>query len=125
MPIPMAVARFNKKVTNRITGTFAGRLPGFGIMIHRGRTSGREYRTPINVFKRPGGYAVALTYGPESQWVRNVLAAGGCTIETVGKRVALTNPRVVHDPRRRLVPPLIRDILGLMSVNDFLVADEV
>lgn len=124
MPIPMAVARFNRKVTNRITGPFAGRLPGFGIVVHRGRTSGREYRTPVNVFKRPGGYVVALTYGPESQWVRNVLAAGGCTIETGGKHVTLTNPRVVHDPRRRLVPPLIRDILSLMSVNDFLLLDQ-
>jgi deazaflavin-dependent oxidoreductase (nitroreductase family) len=119
----MAVARFNRRVTNRVTGPFAGWLPGFGIVVHRGRTSGREYRTPINVFKRPGGYAVALTYGPSSQWVRNVLAAGGCVIETGGQHVRLTNPRVVHDARRRLVPPLVRVVLGLVDVNAFLLLD--
>jgi deazaflavin-dependent oxidoreductase (nitroreductase family) len=124
MPIPMAVARFNRRATNRLTGRFAGRMTGFAIVTHRGRTSGREYRTPINVFRRTGGYAMALTYGPESQWVRNVLAAGGCEIETRGRHVKLTNPRIVHDPRRRLVPPPIRVILGLMGVNDFLLLDE-
>src|SRR5262249_25322519 len=106
------------------TGAIAGWMPGFGIVVHRGRTSGREYRTPINVFKRPGGYAAALTYGPESQWVRNVLAAGGCQIETGSKLVRLTNPRIVHDPSRRLVPRFIGDVLGLMDVNDFLLLDE-
>ena len=36
------------------------RLPGAAILTHRGRRSGREYRTPISAFRRPGGYAVAL-----------------------------------------------------------------
>src|SRR3954470_10163015 len=104
MPISMAVARFNRRVTNRITGPIAGWAPGFGIVIHRGRSSGREYRTPINVFRRRGGFAVALTYGPESQWVKNVLAAGGCRIVTGGREHVLTNPRLIRDPRRRGVP---------------------
>ena len=39
MPIPMAVASFNKKVTNRVTGPFAGHLPGFAVVTHRGRKS--------------------------------------------------------------------------------------
>ena len=124
MPIPMAVARFNKRVTNRVTGAIAGWMPGFGIVVHRGRASGREYRTPINVFKRGGGYAIALTYGPESQWVKNVLTAGGCQIETGGKLVRLTNPRVVHDPSQRLVPPLVRIPLSLLNVDAFLLLDE-
>ena len=124
MPIPMAVARFNRSVTNRILGPVAGRLPGFGIVVHRGRTSGREYRTPVNVFKRRGGFAIALTYGPESQWVKNVLAAGGCQIETVGRRYIVTNARLVRDPSRRGVPPLVRAVLGLANVEYFLLADQ-
>ncbi len=124
MPIPMAVARFNRRATNRFTSLFAGRLPGFGIVVHRGRTSGREYRTPVNVFKRPGGYAVALTYGTESQWVKNVLAAGGCEVETGGRRVRLSNPRVVRDARRRFVPRFVRDVLSLLDVDAFLLLDE-
>ena len=124
MPIPMAVARFNKRVTNRLTGPIAGWMPGFGIVVHRGRTSGREYRTPINIFKRRGGYAAALTYGPESQWVKNVLAAGGCEIETGSRLVRLTHPRVVRDSRRRLVPLPLRPILDLMGVDAFLLLDQ-
>jgi deazaflavin-dependent oxidoreductase (nitroreductase family) len=118
------LARFNRRVTNRVTGGVAGRLPGFGIVVHRGRRSGREYRTPLNVFRRPGGYAIALTYGPDAEWVKNVLAAGGSLLETRGHRVRLTNPRVVRDPARRPVPPLVRDVLGLIGVDAFLLLDD-
>jgi len=45
------LAAFNLAVTNRITGRFAGWLPGFGIVTHLGRKSGRVYRTPVNVFR--------------------------------------------------------------------------
>ena len=38
---PIAIASFNKKVTNRLTAPFAGHLPGFAVVRHRGRTSGR------------------------------------------------------------------------------------
>src|ERR1700686_3590454 len=70
------VAAFNLAVTNRITGLFAGWLPGFGILIHVGRKSGRVYRTPVNIFRAPDGFLIALTYGRESEWVKNVMAAG-------------------------------------------------
>src|SRR4029077_1616295 len=42
------LARINIAFTNRITGLFAGWLPGFGILTHVGRKSGKVYRTPIN-----------------------------------------------------------------------------
>ena len=71
MPIPKSVARFNKRVTNRVTGVFAGWAPGFAMLTHRGRNSGRLYRIPINVFTRPGGYRFALTYGADTEWVKN------------------------------------------------------
>ena len=74
------VAHFNKRVTNRISGPLAPHLPGFGVVGHVGRTSGRRYETPVNVFRRPGGFVIALTYGTQADWVRNVLAADGCTL---------------------------------------------
>ena len=76
------VAAFNVAVTNRITSRFAARLPGFGIVTHAGRKSGKLYRTPVNVFRGPEGFLIALTYGRDSEWVKNVLAAGGCQLET-------------------------------------------
>src|SRR3984885_5590155 len=80
------VAAFNLAVTNRITSRFAARLPGFGIVAHVGRKSGKVYRTPVNAFRAPEGFLIALTYGRESEWVKNVMAAGGCQLETRGVR---------------------------------------
>src|SRR5438552_11975226 len=50
------LAAFNLAVTNRISSRFAPRLPGFGIVTHVGRKSGRVYRTPVNVFRAPNGF---------------------------------------------------------------------
>jgi hypothetical protein len=86
------IAAFNLAVTNRITSRFAARLPGFGMLTHVGRKSGRADRTPVNVFRTPEGFLIALTYGRESQWVRNVLAAGKCELETQGVRYRLSAP---------------------------------
>ena len=70
------LAKFNIAVTNRITSLFAGWLPGFGILTHVGRRSGKVYRTPVNVFRAQSGFIVALTYSSHSEWVKNVLASG-------------------------------------------------
>ena len=120
MPIPRSVAHFNKRVTNRITLRIAGWMPGFAIVTHTGRRSGRSYRTPVNVFRDGDRYVFALTYGAESDWVRNVLAAGGCRIETRRRTVELVDPERFTDPTRRLVPIPARWILGLVSVDEFI-----
>jgi deazaflavin-dependent oxidoreductase (nitroreductase family) len=114
------VARFNLRVTNRITGRFADRLPGFGIITHAGRKSGRTYHTPVNVFRTPTGFLVALTYGPEAEWVKNVVAAGGCALRTRGRDYQLAEPVVEHDASRRRFPRIVRTILGIIGANDFL-----
>jgi deazaflavin-dependent oxidoreductase (nitroreductase family) len=114
------VAAFNRAVTNRITSQFAARLPGFGILTHVGRKSGRVYRTPVNVFRAPDGLLIALTYGQGSEWVRNVVAAGGCQLRTRGVWYLLSAPTIVHDPSRRRFPVPVRMILGLIGANDFM-----
>jgi deazaflavin-dependent oxidoreductase (nitroreductase family) len=114
------LAAFSLAVTNRITSRFAGWLPGFGIVMHVGRKSGRICRTPVNVFRIKDGFAIALTYGRESEWVKNVLAANGCELETGSKQYPLSNPCIVHDPSHRSVPVPVRVILGLVGANDFM-----
>ena len=114
------LAAFNLAVTNRISSRFAPRLPGFGIVTHVGRKSGRVYRTPVNVFRAPNGFLIALTYGRESEWVRNVLAAGGCELETRGVRYQLSAPTIMHDPTRGRFPLPVRVILGFVGANDFM-----
>jgi deazaflavin-dependent oxidoreductase (nitroreductase family) len=120
MPLSRRVARFNKRVTNRVTGPFAGWLPGFAVVTHVGRRSGTVYHTPVNVFRDGNRYVFALTYGSGAEWVRNVLAAGGCEIRTHGRTVRLVEPRLFADPKRRPVPIPARWILGLIDVDGFL-----
>jgi len=121
MPIPDRMRQVNKVALNKVTRLFAPWLPGLGVVIHRGRTSGRQYRTPVNVFPRPGDrYVLALTYGPDTDWVKNVMAAGGCELLTRGTHIELTAPKLFHDQARGDIRVVERTILGLLHVYDFL-----
>ncbi len=122
MPLPRSLARFNINATNRLTGLVAGRLPGYAIILHKGRNSGRAYRTPVNAFEVDGGYRIALTYGKNSDWVKNVLAAGGFEVEHRGTTIALTAPTVVHDPAMAWAPIGFRQVLKTLGVQDYLQA---
>ncbi len=117
MPLPDRLARFNRRVAIRATAPLAARLPGFAIVLHRGRTSGRRYSTPVNLFHRSGSYVVALTYGRNRDWVKNVMAAGGCLVRTQGSVVRLEQPRIVSDRRLTLVSAPVRPILKLIGAN--------
>ena len=123
MPIPRAVARLNLILTNPILRHVAWWAPGFAMVTHVGRTSGRVRRTPVNIFARGRGYVIALTYGRDSEWVKNVQAAGECVVETRGRHIRLVRPEVIHDPSRRMMPWPVRLILRLVGVTDFLVLE--
>ncbi len=121
MPFPPIVAKFNRDVTNRVSRLFAGRIPPFAIIEHRGRVSGTLYRTPIMAFRSADGFVIALTYGAGSDWVRNIMAAGGCAIEYRRTRIALTEPTLSHDgPNGASLPRFVRFVLGLLHANEFL-----
>ena len=114
------LAKINIAFTNRITGLFAGWLPGFGILTHVGRRSGKVYRTPINVFRASNGFIIALTYSSQSEWVKNVLAAGGCELKTVGRTHQLVAPNVVRDPTRRRFPIPVRIVLRIVGADEYM-----
>lgn len=120
MPLPPSLARFNRRITNRVTYPLAGHLPGFAILIHIGRRSGRTYRIPINAFRDGDDYILALTYGADTDWVRNVQASGRCGLVTRGRSVTLTNPRIITDPARRWAPPPVRVVLGLIGATQYM-----
>jgi deazaflavin-dependent oxidoreductase (nitroreductase family) len=125
MPIPRIVGRWNKVGLNRVTRHIAPWMPGLGVVVHHGRRSGRVYQTPVNVFAAKDGYVFALTYGPDTDWVKNVLAAGGCELRTRGHVVRLTSPRLFHDEARRDIRPLERQVLRAIGVADFLSVKKV
>ena len=114
------LAKINIAVTNRITSLFAGWLPGFGIFTHIGRKSGKVYQTPVNVFQTPNGFVIALTYSSDSEWVKNVLAAGGCELKTRAEKYRLSAPKVVRDPTRRRFPIPVRLVLTLVGADEYM-----
>ena len=111
---------FTRRFVNPVTRVVAGWMPGFGILLYRGRKSGTEYRTPMNVFRRGDECVFALTYGPDVQWVKNIVAAGECRLVAGGRTIRLIEPRLYHDPGRTLMPPVVRQFLGLLRVSEFL-----
>ena len=122
MPLPLALGRFNTRVTNRIIGPILVRFPWYGWLVHVGRRTGRQYKTPIMLFVRGDRGVIALTYGERTQWLKNVLAAASCSFESPGDApVQLESPEFVHDPSRRLVPRIMRIPLTILRVSDFLV----
>jgi deazaflavin-dependent oxidoreductase (nitroreductase family) len=95
MPLPSWLARLNRHVTNPALRPLAGRLPYFGVVLHRGRSTGRLYRTPVNTFPHRAGYLIALTYGRDVDWVKNVIAAGECQLVHRGRTIDLVGPRIL------------------------------
>jgi deazaflavin-dependent oxidoreductase (nitroreductase family) len=115
------LARFNRALPNRVIRTFAGRLPPLAVVVHRGRRSGRAYRTPVVALPLPDGYLVALFYGADRDWVRNVLAAGSCTLERSWRRVELTAPRLLERGEAlALAPAPLRAALRPLRVARFM-----
>lgn len=123
MPLPKALARANRLVLNRVVRRVAPLAPGLGLLTHRGRSSGREFTIPVNVFVVRGGVRPALTHGPGTDWVENVLAAGGCSLRHGGRTLEPGNPRIVHDPDRAGTPPFVRFVLARIHVEQFLDLD--
>lgn len=99
---------FAIRYINPLSRRIAGWMPGFALITYTGRRSGRTYHTPINVFRRGDQYIFALTYGSESQWVKNVVAAGGCAMRRMGRDINLVNPELIIDPSGKLVPQPVR-----------------
>lgn len=120
MVLPKRLARFNRVATNRVLKYVVNWMPSFGMVVHKGRRSGKEYKTPINLFRTSDGFVFALTYGPDADWVKNVLAEGGCLVHTRRRDHRVHSPEVVHDESQKAVPPVIRLILRLIGVRDFL-----
>jgi len=125
MPLPRAVARANKRFTNRFIEPVVARTAGFAVVSHAGRRSGSAYRTPVYAFpvdrtSTDGQLVVALTYGPEADWAKNVLAGGGTiayrdTERAIGRATVVG--REVAWPH---LPGVVRFALRVLRVTDFM-----
>ena len=65
------------------------------VVEHVGRTSGRGYETPVVAAPVEGGFVIALPYGHNTDWLKNVLAAGRATIRFDGQTYDVDRPELV------------------------------
>jgi deazaflavin-dependent oxidoreductase (nitroreductase family) len=91
MPYPRWLAKINKRVFNP-REIRKGKRP---VVIHVGRSSGTVLQTPLDAHPTGGGYVLVVRYGPDSDWVRNILAAGTATLRVEGEEHRLDSPRLV------------------------------
>jgi deazaflavin-dependent oxidoreductase (nitroreductase family) len=115
------VRQFNKRTFNpwilRSAGT--ARSP-FAVVGHVGRRSGASYATPVIAMPVQDGFAFALTYGPEVDWYRNILAAGSCTLRWRGKTFSLEQPETLSaEAGLQAFSFPFRPVLRLMRKRDF------
>ncbi|WP_084638104.1 nitroreductase family deazaflavin-dependent oxidoreductase [Gordonia shandongensis] len=79
---------------NPLIRPIAHYLPGTCLVTHRGRRSGKEYRTVVTSYRHGRILAVALGHG-ETDWVKNVVAAGGADVARFGRVLHVTSPRII------------------------------
>lgn len=115
-------ARVQRAVINPVMRNVAGRIPVMSQVVHTGRRSGREYRTPVDAFRSGDVVRIALGFGTDSDWVRNVTAAGHFRLVRREGTLDLADPVVRHDPTARWAPPAARPVLRLARIHDYLEA---
>lgn len=116
-----AVRQVNKHVLNRGMRRLAHlRFGPFANVHHVGRKSGKTYVTPILVVPIDGGFMIALTYGPEVDSYRNVVAAGGCKIVWHDRTYIIDAVEPVDAATGRAgFPQPERSILGLLGIHHY------
>lgn len=79
---------------------------------HTGRRSGRQYVTPASARISGDVVVIPLTFGSQSDWSRNVRAAGGCSIRVNGRDYDVTQPELLSVAD---VQPLVRSMFSPME----------
>lgn len=94
MLIPVRLESFQIKYVNPLLRPLSKRMPGFAVITHRGRTSGKDYETIVTAYRKGSVLAIGLIHG-KTNWVKNVVAAGEADIHVGRKDLHLANPRVL------------------------------
>ncbi|GAB0103119.1 nitroreductase family deazaflavin-dependent oxidoreductase [Nocardia sp. JMUB6875] len=86
--------RLQARYMNPVVRKIGPYLPGFAVIQHRGRKSGRVFTTPVNAFRAKGTLYVAMGHG-RTDWIKNILAAGEAETTYAFRQYRLTNPRII------------------------------
>ena len=121
MKFPKQVGIFNKYVTNPVLGLIARSSYGpFAIVYHVGRRSGKPYQTTIIVEPTAGGFLIALTYGVDVDWYKNIVAAGKCRVLWHKREYAIGAIQpAMAESALPLFPQPEQTILLMVGIQDF------
>jgi deazaflavin-dependent oxidoreductase (nitroreductase family) len=90
------VRRMNRRFINPRQMKSAGTPGAYAAIVrHVGRTSGRAYETPVAVFVTDDGFVIALPYGSDPDWLKNVVAAGSAELVHEGGTYRVERPELV------------------------------
>jgi deazaflavin-dependent oxidoreductase (nitroreductase family) len=112
---------FNKRVTNPLLRRLAYLSRGpFAIIRHVGRRSGKTYETPLMVFRTEDGFVIVLTYGPNTDWYRNIQAADRSILLWHKREFVLQRPEPIDKQMAwKALPPLVKQILRMRDTLNF------
>ncbi len=110
-----------RSFANRIFLAISGRwFRAYSIVRHVGRNSGRAYENPVSAYPLGDGFVIPVLYGAQSQWVRNVMAAGRFTLRTKGRDYPLERPEIIPSAQALAAyPALLRRIMRSQKTRDF------
>ena len=95
-------------------------LPLYAVLRHTGRTSGREYATPVVALRTATGFLIPLPFGNATQWARNLFAAGRGRLRFAGRDEDIVEPRVVERATAGSeMPWLVRSLAGIVGIRQF------
>ena len=103
-----AVRRTGRKMKPLVLKTAGTPGASASVVRHVGRTSGTAYETPVVAVATDGGFVIALPYGPNTDWLKNVLASGSATIVHEGNEHAVDQPAIID----------LAEATSLFSPND-------
>jgi deazaflavin-dependent oxidoreductase (nitroreductase family) len=115
------------RVLNPLIRHMSGRagVPLIGLVRHRGRRSGTLYEAPVAIGATDTLFLIPLTFGPRSDWCRNILASGDCEVKLRGLTYQAHGAEVVDDLRVRTeidaaFNPVLRFFLAAQGIHQFL-----
>jgi deazaflavin-dependent oxidoreductase (nitroreductase family) len=110
-----------RSLANRFFLAISGKwFRAYSIVRHVGRTSGRAYQNPVSAYPLGDGFVIPVLYGAESQWVRNVMAAGRFTLRTKGRDYLLERPEIIPAAQALgAYPALLRRVIRAQRTRDF------
>lgn len=112
---------FVKRFVNPVLRNFARSSRGpFALLRHVGRRSGKQYENPIWVWRMKDGFMIVLTYGRNTDWLRNLQAADRGSLRWHRREYTFKRPEIIDAKTAEpALPSFIRFVLRLRGQHEY------